>query len=297
MADYGKWKDLPPGSATTMDFKDSDGDGVDDRKQDGPGQPAYNSGNSGMNKDSPNYTRKTDYQGKIDNQYGSQTQGQNQQSDYQQMRQGVSGLNSMMGQFYNYAPSDTDDEGRMLKNTYMMDQMSKFNDMQQAMIMAPFQAGISTALMNQQFNMEQLGASNARKEEFSYGARGMMLAKDLQNEFANAQFGRDIGMMGAAGEQTRKNYRAQGVENRLQTVTEGEQTRLNTAAVGDQNRQYRRVDGQENRLQTITEGEQQRLGIRATADETRKTYDFSDTIDARKEAREASRARGQARAF
>ena len=80
-------------------------------------------------------------------------------------------------------------------------------------------------------------------------------------------------------------------------MTEGEQTRLNTAAVGDQNRQYRRVDGQENRLQTITEGEQYRLGVRANADETRKTYDFSDTIDARKEAREASRARGQARAF
>lgn len=40
---YGKWKDLPPGTMTTSDFKDSDGDGIDDRKQSGPGQPKFGS--------------------------------------------------------------------------------------------------------------------------------------------------------------------------------------------------------------------------------------------------------------
>ena len=136
------------------------------------------------------------------------------------MRQGLINMPTIMGQFYDYKPSKTDDVGRMMKNTYAMDQMTKFNDMNQAMIMAPFQAGISKDMMNHQFHLEQLGASNARKEEFGYGARGMMLAGELQNEFANAQYGRDIGTMAAAGEQTRKNYRAQGVENRLQTITD-----------------------------------------------------------------------------
>lgn len=287
MADYGKWKDLPPGTMTTSDFKDSDGDGVDDRKQDGPGQPAYNPNNSGQNKDAMDYT-----QGQAE----GQQQNQNQQQ-MNQMRQGLINMPTIMGQFYDYKPGKTDDEGRMLKNTYAMDQMTKFNDMNQAMIMAPFQAGISKDMMNHQFHLEQLGASNARKEEFGYGARGMMLAGELQNEFANAQYGRDIGTMAAAGEQTRKNYKQQGVENRLQTITEGEQQRLGIAATGDQNRQYRRVDGDETRMTRIVEGEQYRLGVRATADENRKTYDFNDTIDARKEARQASRARGQARAF
>ena len=286
MADYGKWKDLPPGTMTTSDFKDSDGDGVDDRKQDGPGQPTYNANNSGINKDA------MDYQQQLE----GQQQSQNQQQ-MNQMRQGLINMPTIMGQFYDYKPGKDDDEGRMLKNTYALDQMTKFNDMNQAMIMAPFQAGISKDMMNHQFHLEQLGASNARKEEFSYGARGMMLAGELQNEFANAQYGRDIGTMAAAGEQTRKNYRAQGVENRLQTITEGEQERLGIAATGDQNRQYRRVDGDETRMTRIVEGEQYRLGQRAIADENRKTYDFNDKIDARKEARQASRARGQARAF
>ena len=38
---YGEWKDLPPGAGVTADFRDSDGDGIDDRKQSGPGQPKF----------------------------------------------------------------------------------------------------------------------------------------------------------------------------------------------------------------------------------------------------------------
>jgi len=36
---YGKWLDLAPGSSTIANWMDSDGDGVDDRNQTGPGQP------------------------------------------------------------------------------------------------------------------------------------------------------------------------------------------------------------------------------------------------------------------
>jgi subtilisin-like proprotein convertase family protein len=36
---YGIWIDLPPGSVTTADWVDTDGDGIDDRRQPGPGQP------------------------------------------------------------------------------------------------------------------------------------------------------------------------------------------------------------------------------------------------------------------
>jgi hypothetical protein len=36
---YGIWIDLPPGAVTTADWVDTDGDGIDDRLQPGPGQP------------------------------------------------------------------------------------------------------------------------------------------------------------------------------------------------------------------------------------------------------------------
>lgn len=36
---YGTWMNLPPGSVTTMDFVDYDTDGIDDRRQPGPGMP------------------------------------------------------------------------------------------------------------------------------------------------------------------------------------------------------------------------------------------------------------------
>jgi subtilisin family serine protease len=36
---YGRWINLPPGSVTTADWVDTDGDGIDDRRQPGPGQP------------------------------------------------------------------------------------------------------------------------------------------------------------------------------------------------------------------------------------------------------------------
>jgi len=49
---YGGFLDLPPGSATIQNFIDSDGDGVDDRNQTGPGQP--------NSRDYPSFTGKND---------------------------------------------------------------------------------------------------------------------------------------------------------------------------------------------------------------------------------------------
>ena len=43
---YGEFLNLPPGTGTRQNFIDSDGDGVDDRRQTGPGQPKGGSGSS-----------------------------------------------------------------------------------------------------------------------------------------------------------------------------------------------------------------------------------------------------------
>ena len=118
--------------------------------------------------------------------------------------------------------------------------------------------------MGYQSMLSQQEQSNARFEEFNYGMDSMREQERLQSKFANDQFGRDIGMLGATGEQTRTNYAAMGVQNRLGQITAGEQTRLNYAAQGDQTRKNYRVYGDETRKTDTNR-------IRTTGDETRKT--------------------------
>lgn len=50
---YGIWMDLPPDAITTMDFVDQDKDGVDDRKQAGPGMPPANNPHPTPHKTTP----------------------------------------------------------------------------------------------------------------------------------------------------------------------------------------------------------------------------------------------------
>ena len=241
----------------TSDFKDSDGDGVDDRYQTGPGKPegGGNNGGGGTNQPAP-----------PENNSGGMNRREGNQGDgvSNQMQNGYVGFSDIMKQFFNWSPSANNDEGRALKYALQTDWLSKFYDSNLSKSMGQYQAGLSKEMMTHQFNLEQMGQSNSRKEEFGYGMRAMDKQYELQNLFANQQYGRDLGTLAATGEQGRKTIRAQGVENRLQTVTEGEQERLGIAAEGDQ---------------------------------TRKTYDFKDTIDARKENRQRGRAKALARSF
>ena len=363
---YGERLGMDPNLGFTMDFKDSDGDGVDDRLQRGPGQPREEVGvdfkgggnqnfDGGFRRDpnsapgrnpntrpmpdfgligqgvqgefpfdgfggpgfginqpnrrgrggqsnSPSYGRRVRGTAQPYNsnasQGGGQGQGQGQgQGSSQNFGNGYMNFMDIMDSMYSYQPSADDDEGRAMKNAFGYDMMSKFFDSMLSRGMGQYQAGLSKDMMNHAYTLEQLGLSNSRKEEFGYGMRAMDKQYELQNLFANQQYGRDLGELAAVGEQTRKNYRAQGVENRLQTVTEGEQQRLNYAAKGDQDRRGYRVLGDEERKTEREKGTQERLNIGKRGDESRKSYDFEDKIDARQEQRERSRARAQARAF
>lgn len=281
---WGSRLDAKPGQAFTMDFQDSDGDGVDDRMQRGPGQPRgkvgqdygkgkeggnnnsggfpeYDQGNQGANMDTYNRGSR-DARMKV--KQDQPQQGQQVQPGQEGLDMGYMNFADIMGQFFNYKPGAEDDEGRVMKNAMMGDWMSKFFDSRLSREMGQYQAGISKDMMNHQWNLEQMGQSNARKEEFGYGMRAMDKQYELQNQYANQQYGRDIGMLAATGEQTRKNYKAKGVEDRLQSITDNEQERLNIGARGDQER---------------------------------KTIDFSDRIDARKENRQRGRAKALARSF
>ena len=152
----------------------------------------------------------------------------------------------MMNEFFSFQPEKGDDEGRALKYSFLGNVLNKGFESQLAMGMGEFQAGLSKDMMNHASMVSQMEQSNARKEEFGYGMRSMDKQYELQNQFQNQEFNRNVGMLGATGEQTRKNYAAQGVENRLQTITEGEQDRLNMdkadqIAAGKEKRQSARA--------------------------------------------------------
>lgn len=238
----------------TQDFRDSNRNGTDDRDE------------------STNNKYSTDrYQGQS------------------RIDPGFYNYKNMMDQFFSWQPGADDDEGRAYKYSFMGDLMSKGFDSQLAMGMGDFQAGLSKDMMKYQSQLSQQEQSNARFEEFNYGMHSMREQERLQSKFADDTFRRDIGMLGATGEQTRKNYAAMGVQNRLQAITEGEQTRLNYAAEGDQTRKNYRVYGDETRKTDTNR-------IRTTGDETRKTmthqFDRDDVVHARDKSNMMGVARG-----
>jgi hypothetical protein len=80
------------------------------------------------------------------------------------------------------------------------------------------------------------------QQEFNYGMQSMGAQFEYQDKFANNQFDRDLGTLAATGDQTRANIGAQGAQDRLTTVTGGEQ--------------QRETMKEENRLQAKTRADQ-----------------------------------------
>lgn len=215
----------------TADFQDANKNGVDDR-------------------DEKNNEK----------QQGDQQQGGQDNPIYP----GYINMQNILRGIGSYEPDKNDDEGRAMKNALSYNMFSKFFDNYLSKAQSEHNLGLGMEAMKYGSQIKQMEESNARKEEFSYGMRSMDHQFKLQDQFQNNEFGRDIGRMGAEGEQTRKNYAAQG---------------------------------QQNRLQAITEGEQQRLGYAAQGHQERKTMSHQDRINAGAEKRHTRAARSSARAF
>ena len=203
-----------------------------------------------------------------------------------QTQQGKSFYDNMMRSIMGRSEDPNDTLGRDLKMGFAYNYMGKGLDYGLTKGMSEFQSGLykDNALFGA--DLELRNQRDARADEFGYGMRAMDKQFELQDEYQNREFGRNIGYMQAGGEQTRKNYRSQGVEDRLSRITQGEQDRLGMAAQGDQDRRGYR-----------TQGKEQRKNIRLTAKEGRDTYDFEDRINARGEQRDADRSNRLARGF
>jgi len=199
---------------------------------------------------------------------------------------GVFNAQSMFNQINEFKPDENDDFGRGMKLAHQFNMAGKAHDALLSRAQAYDSAGLSMDLMSHASNLGRLEQSDSRKEQWAYGMASMDKQYELQNQFANQQYNRDVGMLDASGTQYRKNLKEAGNQTRLNTITSGEQQRLGIAATGEQSR-----------LQAITEGEQQRLGIAATGHQERRTMTHEERLMAAREKRHIDRARTQSRAF
>ena len=199
---------------------------------------------------------------------------------------GAFNMQSMFDQLSKWKPDENDDFGRGMKLTHAYNSLGKAQDAQLARAQAYDSAGLSMDMMTHASNLGRQEQSDARKEQFGYGMASMDKQYELQNQYANTQFTRDVNMLDASGAQYRKNLKEAGNQTRMNSIASGEQQRLGIAATGEQSR-----------LQAITEGEQQRLGIAATGHQERRTMTHEERLMAAREKRHIDRARNQSRAF
>ena len=131
----------------------------------------------------------------------------------------------LMDDFYNYEPAADDTLGQMQKNAFQGNFVQSAIDTQNAMVLGQFNQGLALGNMTHQADLEQRNQAALMKDEFNYGMQSMAAQANIQNNAANQQHARDLGMTAAQGEQQRKNQQSAGQQSRLQAIVEGEQNR------------------------------------------------------------------------
>ena len=161
--------------------------------------------------------------------------------DNQDVKKGLSNFGQMRDEFFSEA--DKEETARSgLQMGLVADQIGKQMDAANTKDMAVFQSGLFKDNSKFGADLQYDFDAKTRTDEFGYGMRSLDKQFNLQDEFQNRQFGRNIGMEQAQGEQRRKDLKETGAQ-------------------------------------------------------ARETYDFQDTVDARGEERNRSRANRLARSF
>ena len=139
---------------------------------------------------------------------------------------GMYNFQSIMEQFYNYKPGEDDELGNAVKNSFASNMIQSAFDKDMSKEMGEFQNALGQSNMQLAANLELQNNSAMMQQEFNYGLQSMGAQFEYQNEFANAQHDRDLGIIGATGEQERLGIKEKGDQDRLTTITTGEQQRL-----------------------------------------------------------------------
>ena len=114
---------------------------------------------------------------------------------------GMFDFNKVMQEFYNYKPGKDDTEGRAIKNNFQANMVQSGFDAQLAKEMAQQQSSIAQSNMITAADLEARNTSSNMQQEFNYGMQSMGAQFEFQDKFADNQYDRDLGTLGATGEQ------------------------------------------------------------------------------------------------
>ena len=133
--------------------------------------------------------------------------------DNQDVKKGLSNFGQMRDEFFSKA--DKEETGRSgLQMGLVADQIGKQMDAANTKDMANFQSGLYKDNSKFGADLQYDFDAKTRSDEFGYGMRSLDKQFNLQDEFQNRQFGRNIGMEQAQGEQRRKDLKETGAQAR-----------------------------------------------------------------------------------
>jgi hypothetical protein len=188
---------------------------------------------------------------------------------------GMFNFQEVMNKFYDYTPDKDDDFGNAVKQSFASNMVQSAFDKEMAKEMGLFQNALGQANMKTAADLELANNSAMMQQEFNYGMQSMGAQFDFQNQFSNAQFDRDIAMTAAQGEDTRKTQDNAAYNNRLQEITQQEQSRLTDTnkirETTEANIEFAQVQGGEQRLTDTNKSQNLREEMKTQASEKRLT--------------------------
>ena len=139
--------------------------------------------------------------------------GVDDNQDLENIRGGLSNLGKTTDEFFSKA--DKEETGRSgLQMGLVADAIGKGMDSEFSKDMANFQSGLYKDNSKFGADLQYDFDAKTRADEFGYGMRSMDKQFNLQDEFQNRQFGRNVGMEQAKGEQRRKDLKETGAQAR-----------------------------------------------------------------------------------
>ena len=137
----------------------------------------------------------------------------NQGEELNKIKSGLGNLAGIQDEFFK--PADKEDTARSgLQLGLAADAIGKGMDSAFSKDMANFQSGQYKENSKFGADLQYDFDAKTRADEFGYGMRSMDKQFNLQDEFANRNYGRDIGMEQAQGEQRRKDLKETGAQAR-----------------------------------------------------------------------------------
>jgi len=160
--------------------------------------------------------------------------------------QGMYDLNGMMNSFMN-PQGEQSEAQKASKNNFQANMVQSGFDAQLAKDMAQQQSAIAQANMITAADLEARNTSSNMQQEFNYGMQSMGAQFEFQDKFADNQYDRDLGTLGATGEQQRLTQSNQGSQDRLTETVRGEQAKGLASVQGDYGNQQANIAADANK--------------------------------------------------